>query len=272
MLNRREMLIGVGAASSLVSLAGCSESDGANDGGSGTDQESPAIGPQGGEDEAETENCTTETEDRSEIVVDATEQIEGGFRWTHGYTAEENDRVHFDIAESAGQKLEVAIDSPQGQTVSTEQGYGTSSTQQIRESGTGEVRITNLGERTEEEREELWQDRQQVSAGATLSPWAEISEGNHVEYYVREVSGARPLLRIEDNAGNVLREHNVASAIEDRFTAPEDGRYYFVMENTAVVNTGTWDYEFERVNEVPISTEVDLTIEREYEETVETCE
>lgn len=273
-MERRELVVAIGSVCSTAAIAGCTGGDEIDNQEENDNSDSGDDSPSS-TDQAPTDNeesCRTELKSKSETIVDRTRDIEGGYEWTHGYRSGEGDTVHFDISASSGQDVAVEIDSPRGQTVYSESGLSLTTTHRFDRAGTGEVRVTNLGERTKEEREELWDERKDVSAGRSLAPWVEISEGNAVDYYIRKIDGARPKLRIEDSSGRTVREHSVSAVIDDKFTAPEDGRYYFYLENTATLTTGTWDYTFERVNEIPISTTAELTIEREYEEEVEICD
>ncbi len=220
----------------------------------------------------EDEECFIETDTETEQVISDSDLLEGGYRWTYEYPIEADDRIEFSVSASDSQDVEVEILNANGHTVYNQTGTSLSPTETFSETGTGEILVTNLGERTEEEREEVWDEREDVPAGATLSPWLEINEGNSVEYTVREVSGARPKLVIENQTGDTLREHSVSSTISDTFTAPEDDRYYFEMENTAALTSGTWDYTFERVIQVSIDTNVELEVTREYEVEEEVCE
>lgn len=274
-MDRRELLVATGGICSTIAIAGCldgdetSEPDFEDNSESGDGSSEPTVDT-GSKDDDE-EECFTELETKTEEVLNRSRNIDGGYEWTHGYRCEDGDTVHFDISASSGQDIEVEIDSPQGQTIYSENGLSLTTSHRFDVGGSGEVRITNLGDRTNEERELLWDDREDVGAGGQLSPWVELREADRVDYRIRMVDGARPKLRIEDASGTVLRDHSVSEVIDDEFTAPEDGRYYFYVENTAMLTTGTWDYTFERVEEIPISTTVDLTVEREYEEEVEIC-
>lgn len=271
-MDRRELLVTTGGVCSTMALAGCLDGDQTSDQDTGNDDGSRSSSPTSTSSSSSgNKDCSTELKAKSENIIDRSREIDGGHEWTHRYRCEADDTVHFDISTSAGQDIAVEIDSPQGETVYNEDGISLTTTHQFNNGGEGEVRIANLGERTDEEREDLWDDRVEIGAGNQLDPWAEIREGNRVDYYIRMVDGARPKLRIEDSSGNVHREHSVSSVIDDDFTAPKDDRYYFIVENEAWLTTGVWDYTFERVNEIPIPTTVDLTIEREYEEEIEVC-
>lgn len=258
-----------------MAVAGCLDGEETSEqetGSSSTTEDSTSSSTESTSSETEEKECHTELKTKSENVVDRSRNIEGGYEWTYGYRCQDGDTVHFDVSASDGQDIAVEIDSPQGQTVYSETGLSVTSSHRFDTGGSGEVRITNSGERTTEERDELWDDRTDVGAGGKLSPWTEIQEGNRVDYRIRKISGARPELRIEDASGNVIREHAVSEVIDDEFTAPDDGRYYFFVENTAMLTTGTWDYTFERVDDIPISTTAKLSIEREYDEEVEICD
>lgn len=272
-MERRKFLLAVGSGCSFASITGCLDS-----GSDATDNVLPDDGKsnsgngQTGSTDGSGNNCHVEERLATEVVVDTSTQLEGGIEWTRQFRCEAGDLVNFAVSASNGQDVRVEIDSPRGPTVYNERGVSITTSQRFDTGGRGEVRIANLGERTREEREELWSDREDFSAGTYIAPWAEVREGDSIDYYIRQVSGARPILRIEDANGNVVREHAVAEVIDDEFTAPEDGRYYFYMENTANFRSGTWDYTFERVNQIPITTTAELTIEREYEENVEVCD
>ena len=278
MTSRRQYLSGLIGTGSIV-LAGClddeSEPDVEDTGSSLVGSDSPTTSSGSSEpttEQEDDENCRELEESHRETVVDTTEYVDGGFEWTHGYRTEANDEVQFSVSASDGQDVRVEVDSPTGQTVYTESGVSVSTIERFTSGGSGEVRIANLGDRTETEREELWSDRDTYSAGSGLAPWVELREGDTVAYFIRKIDGARPKLEIESRDGETLREHAVAEVIDDSFEAPADGRYYFNVLNTATLTSGTWDYEFERVEEVPISTRVQLSIDREYTETVEICD
>ncbi|WP_148859235.1 hypothetical protein [Natronococcus pandeyae] len=271
-MNRREMLVATSSIGSIGSLAGCLEEDSVSD----QDIEQSSDSEDGASDSTENqsleEDCRTEPNSKSEDIITQSQDIDGDDDWTQEYQCEDGDTLHFDISVSNEQDVEVEIVSPQGQIIYSQTSLPSTITHQFDSDGKGEVRITNLGKKTEEEREKLMEDRVDVGAGNQLDPWVELREESRLNYYIRMVDGARPKLRIEDSAGNIHREHSKSEAIGDSFTAPEDDRYYFIVENTALMTTGTWDYVFERVEETPIPATVELTIEREYEEEVEICD
>ncbi|QFU84759.1 hypothetical protein [Natronorubrum aibiense] len=287
-MDRRQLIAAIGSVYGTATIAGCIDGDETSDqdiedgsdtenSTSNSDESSSSnseeqANSEGKEEEEEEESCRTEVKSQSESLVDRSRELDGNSDWTEEYRCETGDTVHFDISTSVGQDVAVEIDSPEGHTVYSETGLSLTTTHRFNSSGEGKVRIENLGERTEPETKNEWDDRVEVDAGSQLDPWFEIEEGDHIDYYIRMVDDARPNLRIEDSSGTVQKEHSVSKVIDGEFTAPEDDRYYFFMENTAMVTSGTWDFTFQYVEEVPISTTVELAIEREYEEEVEICD
>ncbi|MFC6716421.1 hypothetical protein ACFQGT_19825 [Natrialbaceae archaeon GCM10025810] len=260
-LNRRTLVAAVGGAASSALLAGCGEA------GPGTSQ---GDGESADDDEDE-DDCETETETETALRVENERDLGGGLEWTHGYEVEDGETLHFDVTASDGQDVHVEIESPGGDVVFEDEGASVSATEGFDQGGTGRIRIANYGDRTEEETEELWDDEADVSAGDEVELEADLVEGERVEYRVERVDGARPQLRIEDPDGEDAREHDVSSMIDDEFVASADGEYRFVVENTALLRSGEWEYALEAVEEVPVETTVDLRIEYEYEEPVEIC-
>ena len=218
------------------------------------------------------EECHTEIETKTESIVSTSEGIEGWYEWAHEYRVERDDTVHFNINTSDGQDVDVKIESPDGSVLHEENGISIDTTEHFSNGGRGEVRVLNDGDRTETETESIVDDREDVSAGATLNQRIELQEGQVLDYWVRKVGGARPELRIESEDGQTVREHSVSEVIDGEYEIPEDGRYYIYMENTALMTSATWDYTLDLNQEVPIATTVDLEIEREFEEEVEVCE
>lgn len=275
-MNRRELIAAIGGVCGTATIAGCLDGDETNEqdleeSGNTEDNNSSSTENSTSSDEEE-ESCRTEIKPQSEYIVDRSRELDGGTDWTEKYRCETGDTVHFDISTSVGQDVAIEIDSPQGQTVYSETGLSLTTTHRFNSGGEGEIRIENLGERTEQETKDEWDDRVEVSAGNQLDPWFEMEEGDRIDYYIRMVDGARPNLRIENSSGNIQKEHSVSKVIDGEFTALEDDRYYFFMENTAMATSGIWDYTFKYVEDVPIPTTVELTIEREYEEEVEICD
>lgn len=277
-MHRRELLLTTSAAGVLLTSAGCLDGGGTADPANTTADDDPAPTPSNNtsEDEQNTTEqdgeCQTETNVETETVLDSSSDIAGGDHWTRDYQVEAGDSVTFDVSASADQELDVEIESPEGRTVYSESGQSLTTSHEFDTGGDGEVRITNRGTQTEAEREVLWNNRVEVAAGEQLSLWAALEDGDRIDYYIRKLDGARPLLRIEDEYGGVMREHAVAAVIDDTISVSSDGRYYFHLENTASLTAGTWDYAFERVSEVPIPTTATLTIEREFETELEVCD
>ncbi|MFC4247384.1 hypothetical protein ACFOZ7_10290 [Natribaculum luteum] len=260
---RRTLL--AGASLTLAALAGCLGDDKGDATPNDRDDEENVT-------QENDEDCTLETRTETELVVDGEALLEGGDEVTREFTAEDGDTVHVDVSASDRQKIRLEIDAPDGETVYSDEGGSFETRQTFETGGSGTVRVTNLGERTEPERDELANDRMTVPAGKMLAPQFDLEAGETLEYRVRTVDGARPTLRIESADGAVLRDHAVASVIDDAFTAEEGGQYYVYVENTASITSGVWDYTFARVIDVPLPTTASLTAEREYETEVEVCE
>ncbi len=269
---RRTLLAGVSIT--LTALAGCLDGDEENATPNDHDDGENVSQSDNGEENttSDDEDCTLETQAETELVVDDEELLEGGDELVRKFTAEEGDTVYVDVSASDRQKIRLEIDTPDGETVYSDEGGAFETRQTFETGGSGTVRVTNLGERTEPERDELANDRTTVPAGKLLAPQFDLEAGETLEYRVRTVDGARPTLRIESADGAVLRDHAVASVIDDEFTADEDGQYYVYVENTASITSGVWDYTFARVTDVPLPTTASLTVEREYETEVEVCE
>ena len=274
-MERRVYLAAVGMLGA-GSLGGCAEqpnSDGSGSDGSGSDGSESA----GSETETRTEDeesCETVEKSSQETLIEDSFQLEyGGPGVTGAFDIEEGDTTVFDIRSTNGQEVDLTIESPTGQAefegtvenYATEVGFTTS--------GEGALTIENAGTETREQRDELWADSDTFSAGEYYSGWIPLEEGDSVEYFIRQLGdGARPQLVIEDENRNLVREESVSAVIDGAFTAPESGEYYFRWENTAVLTSGNWRWEFERVLTEPVPASVNANIKRRFTEEVEECE
>ena len=76
--------------------------------------------------------------------------------------------------------------------------------------------------------------------------------GESVQVIAVTLVGARPNLVVEDSDGTTVIETDASEQIDEEFTIHNAGRYYVMLENTALVNSGQWDvdiyveYEIER--------------------------
>ncbi|PAU84699.1 hypothetical protein CK500_04060 [Halorubrum salipaludis] len=133
--------------------------------------------------------------------------------------------------------------------------------------------MTNVGTVTNEQRTEIWSDTDTLSAGEYYSGWITLNQGDSVDYFIRQLGdGARPKLVIENENRDILEEEAVAAVIDDEFTAPDDGEYYFRWENTATLTSGNWRWEFEAVSQDVVPADVSVTVERKFTEETEVCE
>lgn len=273
-MERRAYLAIVGVLGTGT-LGGCAEQLDSDQ--SGSDESTPDQSNTGGSETEsvteEDESCETVEESRQEMLIDDSFELEYDDPGVTGeFDVEDADTIVFDIRSTNGQEVDLTIQSPTGQTefegtveqYSTEVGFTTS--------GEGRITIENAGTETIEDRNEVWADSDTLSAGEYYSGWITLDAGESIEYFIRQLGdGARPQLVIEDQSRNVVREEPVSEVIDGEFTAPEDGEYYFRWENTAVLTSGNWRWEFERVSEEPVLASVNAGIEREFTEETEEC-
>lgn len=275
-MERRAYLATVGGLGAGT-LGGCVEqpdSDQSTGDQSSSDQSEPGDSEIESTTEEEEESCETVEESREEVLIEDSFNLEYDDPGVTGeFNIEEADTIVFDIRSTNEQEIDLTIQSPAGQTefdgtveqYSTGVGFTTS--------GEGRITIENAGTETIENRDEVWGDSDTVSAGRYYSGWIELNAGESVDYFIRQLGdGARPELVIEDQNRNVIDEESVSEVIDGEFTAPEDGEYYFRWENTAVLTSGNWRWEFERVSVEPVPASVNARIEREFTEEMEECD
>ncbi|WP_144049515.1 hypothetical protein [Halorubrum salipaludis] len=244
-----------------------STSDESSDSASGTDTEQTSVA----DDE---ETCETIEESSQELLIDRSYELPSeGSTVESSFAIEEEDRIAFDIDSRNQQEIDLTIESPIGGSefegtvteFSNEVGFSTS--------GDGRLIMTNVGTVTNEQRTEIWSDTDTLSAGEYYSGWITLNQGDSVDYFIRQLGdGARPKLVIENENRDILEEEAVAAVIDDEFTAPDDGEYYFRWENTATLTSGNWRWEFEAVSQDVVPADVSVTVERKFTEETEVCE
>lgn len=290
MVNRRDMIFGLSGA---IALSGCtavnledSEIDSTEGASSSQPEEdnpseSSTQTTDSSESQTEEESCETEQKDKTDVIRDReysfSDQSEPGPYVSAvneiEFDIEKGDLINIEISTSNQQSVDVEFSLLGGGTVFSDQSQTISEKIRLNERGDGIVKITSAAETTQEVKSEIWSGSKTVDAGRYRYGWVTLREGNSVEYFIRQLGdGARPKLYIEDKEGAVLLEEPVSDAIDGKFTAPETGEYYFKWENTAMLTSGNWRWEFTRVSDLVEGTDVDVLIEREYTEDVEVCD
>jgi len=279
-MERREFLGTVGMIGG-TGLAGCTGASDTDDMDSppesspaGESSDSPSESDTESTDDENEENCEMTEQSNQEVLIDRSYELSAnGPSTVNDFTVAEEDTIAFDIQTTNQQEIDLTIESPLGGSefegtvadFSNEVGFSTS--------GDGRILINNAGTATNEHRSQLWADSDTLSAGEFYSGWVTLEEGTTVDYFIRQLGdGARPKLVIENESRNVVQEEPVAAVIDDEFTAPETGEYYFQWENTAILTSGSWRWEFESISEEVIPAMVTVHVERKFVETVEVCE
>lgn len=278
-MERRGFLetVGMIGATGLTGCTGASDTDNTDT----APESSPADGSSGSSIESDTEsaddekeeNCEMTEQSNQEVLIDRSYELSAdGPSVENDFAVGEEDTIAFDIQTTNQQEIDLTIESPLGGSefegtvanFSNEVGFSTS--------GDGRIVINNAGTATNEHRSQLWTDSNTLSAGEFYSGWITLEEGTTVEYFIRQLGdGARPKLVIENESRNVVQEESVAAVIDGEFTAPETGEYYFQWENTAMLTSGSWRWEFESISEEVVPAMVTVHVEREFVETVEIC-
>lgn len=270
------MTIGTVGAASLSGCAGESDSDSTS---SQSDSSSSEETNTESTPNIEAESCETVEEARQEVLVNQDYELPSeGAETQEVFEVREGDRITFDLQSDVHisgeqQETNLIIESPIGGTEFD--GRVTEFSNEVGFTTTGDARfiLSNAGTKINEQRSELWSDSENLSAGQYYSGWVTLNEGESVDYFIRQLgNGARPKLVIENESRDIIKEESVAELIDGDFTAPEDGDYYFVWENTAAFTSGNWRWEFERVSEVVVPASGNVTIEREFTEEIEVCD
>ncbi|WP_090379173.1 hypothetical protein [Natronobacterium texcoconense] len=96
---------------------------------------------------------------------------------------------------------------------------------------------------TEIETEErtLVDEGKTVTAGSSFTWPLDLEDDVRIAVDVRTIDGARPTLEVENPDGDTILETDPDGRLEREFRADGDGRYYVTLENTALLNAGTWD-------------------------------
>ena len=98
-------------------------------------------------------------------------------------------------------------------------------------------------ERTREEN--LVDELESVSAGSVLTWRFDLEKGQRLIITARLTEGARPAVEVESPSGATVIDVGPTERIQRTMTAREDGRYYIVFENEALITSGQWDIQID---------------------------